>query len=406
MPQENTKLCDFSNTNNNNFISTPIAPPITSAESCDISAALLNFVMKEQFSGSPNEDAASHLNTFVELCDMQKKKDADNDIAKLKLFPFSLRDRAKIWFNSLPRNSIDSWDKCKDAFITKYFPPAKIISLRMQIMNFRQLEHEHVAQAWERMKLMLRNCPTHGLKLWMIIQKNYAGLNFSSRNLLDSATGGTFMKITLGEATKLLDNIMANYSQWHTKRSSTSKKVHAIEEISTLSGKMDELMKLIANKSAPIDPNDMPLSTLIKNNNKSMDVNFVGRNNFGNNAYRGNFNPRPYPSNSSNNYGNSYKNSYGNFNKMPSEFETSVKEFMNSQKNFNALLEEKLLKVDELARNVDRISLDVDSLNLRSIPPKHDINESLKAMRISIDECKERTARMRAKKDWFVKTCS
>ena len=27
-------------------------------------------------------------------------------------------------------------------------------------------------------------------------------------------------------------------------------------------------------------------------------------------------------------------------------------------------------------------------------------------MRISIDECKERTAKMRAKKDWFVKACS
>ena len=84
---------------------------------------------------------------------------------------------------------------------------------------------------------------------------------------------------------------------------------------------------------------------------------------------------------------------------MPSDFGNSVKEFMISQKNFNALLEEKLLKVDELARNVDRISLDVDSLKLRSIPSNHDINVSFKAMRISIDECKERTARMRVKKD-------
>ena len=65
-----------------------------------------------------------------------------------------------------------------------------------------------------------------------------------------------------------------------------------------------------------------------------------------------------------------------------------------------------MLKVEDLARNVDRISLDIDSLKLRSIPPKHDINESLKAMRISIDECKERTARMRAKKDCFIKACS
>ena len=65
-----------------------------------------------------------------------------------------------------------------------------------------------------------------------------------------------------------------------------------------------------------------------------------------------------------------------------------------------------MLKVYELARNVDRLSLDVDSLKLRSIPPKDDMNESLKAMRISIDECKERTARMRAKKDCFVRACS
>ena len=81
-------------------------------------------------------------------------------------------------------------------------------------MNFKQLDHEHVAQAWERMKLMIHNCPTHGLNLWMIIQKNYAGLNFASRNLLDSAAGGTFMEITLGEATKLLDNNMALIILW------------------------------------------------------------------------------------------------------------------------------------------------------------------------------------------------
>ena len=79
---------------------------------------------------------------------------------------------------------------------------------------------------------------------------------------------------------------------------------------------------------------------------------------------------------------------------------------MISQKNFNALLEEKLLKVDDLARNVDRLLLDVDSIKIRSSPPKHDINESLKAMRVSIDECKERTARLRAKKDCFIKACS
>ena len=76
--------------------------------------------MKEQFSGA-GEEVSLHLNNFVELCDMQKYKELDGDIAKLKLFPFSLRGRAMEWLQSLPRNSIDSWDKCKDAFIWKYY---------------------------------------------------------------------------------------------------------------------------------------------------------------------------------------------------------------------------------------------------------------------------------------------
>ena len=151
-------------------------------------------------------------------------------------------------------------------------------------MNFKQLEHEHVAQSWERMKLMLKNCPTHGLNLWMTIQKIYAGLNFVSCNLLDSPAGGAFMEITLGEATKSLDNIMANYSQWHTERAPTSKKVNLVEEINSLSEKVDALMKLVANKSAPNDFNDVPLSTLIEKNSDLIDVNFVSRNNFNNNA--------------------------------------------------------------------------------------------------------------------------
>jgi hypothetical protein len=109
---------------------------------------------------------------------MQKYKDVDGDIIKLKLFPFSLTGRAKDWLLSLPRNSIDSWVKCKDAFIGKYYPPSKIIALRSDIMKFRQFDNEHVAQAWERMKSMIKNCPTHGLTTWMIIQTFYAGLNF------------------------------------------------------------------------------------------------------------------------------------------------------------------------------------------------------------------------------------
>jgi hypothetical protein len=88
---ENTKLCDFTSTNNSYFIYTPIAPPTPAANFNEIKPALLNLVMKEQFSGASTDDAVAHLNNFIELCEMQKYKDVEGDIIKLKLFPFFKR---------------------------------------------------------------------------------------------------------------------------------------------------------------------------------------------------------------------------------------------------------------------------------------------------------------------------
>ena len=92
-------------------------------------------------------------------------------------------------------------------------------------MNFRQLDNEHVVQAWEHMKSLVKNLPAHGLTTWMVIQTFYVGLNFASRNLLDSVVGAVFMSTTLCVATKLLYDMMTNYSQWHTEQSPTGKKV-------------------------------------------------------------------------------------------------------------------------------------------------------------------------------------
>ena len=123
-------------------------------------------------------------------------------------------------------------------------------------------------------------------------------MNF--RHLLDSAAGGTFISTTLGATTKLLDEMMMNYSQWHTKRSPIGKKVNSVEEISSLNEKVDLIMSLLT-KQAPIYPHDVPLNSLVAQ--EQVDVNFISRNNFNNNAYRSNFgsnNPRPFLSN---NYG-------------------------------------------------------------------------------------------------------
>nr|QGH59151.1 retropepsin domain-containing protein [Hordeum vulgare subsp. vulgare] len=104
---------------------------------------------------------------------------------------------------------------------------------------------------------------------------------------MDSAGGGTFIEANFGDDTKLLANIMTKYSQWHTKRAPSGKKVNSVEEIATLSEKVDARMNLVANKNAHFDPNYIPLYNLIEKNGNSIDVNFILRNNFNDNAYRG-----------------------------------------------------------------------------------------------------------------------
>ena len=98
-------------------------------------------------------------------------------------------------------------------------------------------------------------------------------------------------------------------------------------------------------------------------------MNFISRNNLNNNAYRGNFNPRPFPSNSSNNYGNSYGNQSYNINRYTSDLENNIKEFINTQKVFNTSIEEKLNKIDDLS-SVDRIAHDVENLKMKIFVPK------------------------------------
>src|SRR3954447_23765411 len=135
--------------------------------------------------------------------------------------------------------------------------------MRSDIMKFKQFDNEHVAQALERMKSLVKNCPTHGLTTWMIIQTFNAGLNFSSRNLLDSAAGGTFMTTSLGAATKLVHNMMVNYSEWHIERAPQGKKVNSVEETSSLSDKIDTIMSMLVNGKAHDDPNNIPLASLV-----------------------------------------------------------------------------------------------------------------------------------------------
>jgi hypothetical protein len=64
MGDQTTKLCDFTNAPNAQFIAKPITSLEIKADSFEVGPGLLNLIAKDQFGGSASEDAFMHLHDF------------------------------------------------------------------------------------------------------------------------------------------------------------------------------------------------------------------------------------------------------------------------------------------------------------------------------------------------------
>ncbi len=84
-------------------------PPIesTNFEIKPITISLLNNV---QFGGLVNEDPNLHISSFLEVCELFRHNGVSDDAVRLRLFPFTLRDKAKGWLHSLLPGTITTWE--------------------------------------------------------------------------------------------------------------------------------------------------------------------------------------------------------------------------------------------------------------------------------------------------------
>ena len=69
------------------------------------------------------------------------------EVIKLQLFPFSLRDVAITWFDSLSVGSVNTWEELVEAYMSKCFPPAPTVERRGQIIVYKQGEEESLYNA-------------------------------------------------------------------------------------------------------------------------------------------------------------------------------------------------------------------------------------------------------------------
>ncbi|CAJ2633013.1 unnamed protein product [Trifolium pratense] len=227
-----------------------IAAPAIEANNFELKPSLLSAVQQNQFSGNPTDDPNLHLSIFLQYADTVKANGVSPEAIRLRLFPFSLRDKARAWLQSLPSNSVATWNELKKVFLARYFPPSKTAMLRAQINGFRQRDNESLFEAWERYKEMIRICPHHGLENWLIIHTFYNGLLYNTRMTIDAAAGGALMDKPYNQAYQLIESMAQNHYQWGNERTTVEKPqtkggMYEISNMDHINAKLDALTQKI-----------------------------------------------------------------------------------------------------------------------------------------------------------------
>ncbi|RVW62965.1 hypothetical protein CK203_062373 [Vitis vinifera] len=94
------------------------------------------------FHGMESENPYQHIKEFEDVCNTFLEGGASINLMRLKLFPFTLKDKAKVWLNSLrPRTK----------------------------------ENEKFYECWERYMEAINACPHHGFDKWLLVSYFYDG---------------------------------------------------------------------------------------------------------------------------------------------------------------------------------------------------------------------------------------
>ncbi|KAK1670960.1 hypothetical protein QYE76_059119 [Lolium multiflorum] len=173
-------------------------------------------VEKTPFCGTEKESAVEHMIELSTLSSLFSDDVKMRTYFVAKIFPFSLKDDAKTWYNSLPPNSIKSPKELLDVFFRKYFPASAQHIALQRIYNFNQEDGEKLPEAWARFCSLIRARPDHDLEKHDLLDIFYSGLTIESRAYLDSCAGCVFRKRTPDDAEELLAKIGRNHDDWTT----------------------------------------------------------------------------------------------------------------------------------------------------------------------------------------------
>ncbi|XP_022891637.1 uncharacterized protein LOC111406443 [Olea europaea var. sylvestris] len=173
-----------------------------------------------QFYGLPQENPNTHISRFLRNCQNFHAPGVNEDAIKLRLFPFTLRDAALEWLDAEPHASITTWEELIRKFCNKFFPPARVAKIRLEIQTFQQKEGESYHEAWNRFNELMRKCPNHGITIGNQVQYFYTGLTplSLSKSQVDASAGGSIIGKSVQQTMELFELIATTHSMFSSER--------------------------------------------------------------------------------------------------------------------------------------------------------------------------------------------
>ena len=215
------------------------------ANNFKLKPSLITMVQQHQFTSHPTEDPNEHLGRFLRMANTVKLNGVRPEVIKLHLFPFSLRDIAATWYESLPYGSVDTWEELVEAYLGRFFPPSLTSERRREIIVFQQGEDESLYVAWERFKRLLKRCPMHGIDLKTQMDIVYHALNDTSKGIIDASCCGAFKLKSAEEARDLIEDLakcnMKAPSEF-SRGSSREKGVMELSKMTAMEAKLNAIM--------------------------------------------------------------------------------------------------------------------------------------------------------------------
>ncbi|XP_058741217.1 uncharacterized protein LOC131613577 [Vicia villosa] len=165
---------------------------------------------KRPFFGKINEDDNKDLQRFLTMTTSLKIEGHSEEAKKLVMFPFTLSEDVEDWLYSLPAGSITTWEQMETTFLDEYFSASVYIRKRYDIVNFKQKNGESLGDSYKRFKRLLVACPTHNMDATEQMKNFVNGLKMKTKQLIDTAAGGSSNFTTATGIRKIFEAIAAN----------------------------------------------------------------------------------------------------------------------------------------------------------------------------------------------------